>query len=106
MAPHKFVLIVNACFKKLISWLMGQKMHIVMDNFKQWHMLPKIQGTIDYAHILGCKPFILFPNDLIYFHNYGRCFIIVCVMVDDNNKFLDILIGLLKNVIEFYIGLD
>jgi hypothetical protein len=27
-------------------------------------------------------------------------------MVDDNNKFLNILIGLLKNVIEFYIGLD
>jgi hypothetical protein len=40
-------------------------MHIVMDNFKQWHMLPNIQGTIDYAHVSGCKPFILFLNDLI-----------------------------------------
>jgi hypothetical protein len=27
-------------------------------------------------------------------------------MVDYNNKFFDIIIGLLKNVIEFYIGLD
>jgi len=27
-------------------------------------------------------------------------------MVDYNNKFLDILIGLWKNVLEFYIGLD
>jgi hypothetical protein len=40
-------------------------MHFVMDDFKQWHRLPNIQGTIDYAHVLGCKPFILFPNDLI-----------------------------------------
>jgi len=56
---------MNACFKKFISLLMEPKMHIVMDNFKQWHMLPNIQGTIDYAHVLGYKPFILFPKDLI-----------------------------------------
>jgi hypothetical protein len=49
---HDFVVVVDLVFKKLIKWSMGVEMSSVMENFKQWCMLPNMHRTIDDTHII------------------------------------------------------
>jgi hypothetical protein len=67
---HEFVAIINIYFWKLISWLVGAYMCIVMNDFKLWCGLPSVQGAIDGIHLLISKPFMPFLEDYYYF-KYG-----------------------------------
>jgi hypothetical protein len=60
----EFVVAMNVFFRKLISWLVGLEMHIVMEDLKNG--LPSIQGAINGTHILISKPsYNPFPKRLL-----------------------------------------
>ncbi len=56
---HEVVTIVNVIFRKLISWLIGAKMQVVMHDFKRFCCLPNIQGAINGTHIAILKTLTL-----------------------------------------------
>jgi hypothetical protein len=40
----------------------GEKMHVIMLDFKNWCGLPSMMGAIDGTHIFERKPFNAFPK--------------------------------------------
>jgi hypothetical protein len=70
---HGFDVAVNIVFWKLISWLVGVDMCIVMNDFKLWCGIPSVQGAIDDAHLLISKPSMPCLKNHYYF-KYGGIF--------------------------------
>jgi hypothetical protein len=77
----KVVRVVIIVFKSLIFWPMGQKMEVVMMEFKDWHGLPNVHGVIDSTHISISKPKLAFAMDY-YYHKSGSYSIVAHVVVD------------------------
>ncbi len=73
-------------FKKTITCHVGEKMHVIMFDFKNWCGLPSMMGAIDGTHSFERKPSNAFPKDYIYFLKKGYN-IVVQDMVN-NNKML------------------
>jgi hypothetical protein len=48
---HEVVTTVNVKFKKVIPWLVGAKMQVMMHDFKWFCCLANIQGAINGTHI-------------------------------------------------------
>ncbi len=68
-----------------------------MEDFKQFCGLPIIHEAIDNTHILIFKP--LTPYLAYYFYHKMKGYSIVAqVVVDYKKGFLDVFVGLLKNV--------
>jgi hypothetical protein len=44
---HEVVYAINKTYRNLISWLEGNNMQIVMENFNTWCGLLFVQGAID-----------------------------------------------------------
>jgi hypothetical protein len=56
---HEFVEVANITFKKLILWLVGAKMNVVMECFGHLCGLSSVHSAIDRTHIQNLKPFFL-----------------------------------------------
>jgi len=66
---QEIVRAINIVFKSLISCLVGQKMEVVMMDFKYWCGLPSMHGTINNTHISISKPKLTFVTDYYYHKN-------------------------------------
>ncbi len=53
---HEFIMVMNVDFKRLICWPIGEKMHVVMEDFRHFCRVPNIQGAINDTHIKISKP--------------------------------------------------
>jgi hypothetical protein len=71
-----------------------------MLKFKNWWNLLTMHGIIDNTHISISKPKIAFAKD--YFYHTIRGYLIVAqVIIKVRKRFIDIYVGLLKNIHEF-----
>jgi len=69
---QKVVMVINVMFKKFITWLVGEKMQVVMMDFKNWSGVPSMIDVIDDIHIAITKPFCASVKH--YFsHNMWDC---------------------------------
>jgi hypothetical protein len=89
---HEAVLMIDVVFKKINYWSNGNKMLIVMHEFKDWCGLPNIHGAIGRTHIAICKPSKPFVEDY-YYHKSGGYSVVAQAMVDCNKQFLDLFVG-------------
>ncbi len=60
---REVIIAINIVFKKFINWPMGDKMQIVMLDFKIWCKMLNIMGAIDGTHINIKKPTNVFLKD-------------------------------------------
>jgi hypothetical protein len=79
---------------------MGQKMEVVMMEFKDWHGLPSVHGIIDSTHISISKPKLAFVKDYHY-HKSGSYSIVAHVVVDVKRRFIDLYVALPGNINDF-----
>lgn len=63
--------------------------------------MPIVMGAINGTHISIAKPIGVFLKDF-YYHKIGGYNIVAQVMVDSQKRFLDVFVGLLKNVNDSY----
>ncbi len=94
---HEVVMAINVVFKKLITWPLGDKMQSIMMGFKNLCGMPNVMGAIDGTHICIAKPIGVFLEDY-YYHKTKGYGIVAQVVVDSQKWFLDIYMGLLRNV--------
>jgi hypothetical protein len=91
------VTIMNVIFSKLIPWLVGAKMQVVMHDFKWFCCLPNIQGAINGTHIAKFKTLTPYPKD--YFYHKTRGYSIVMQAIVDCQKIIfDICVAFLGSV--------
>lgn len=67
----KVVKVINVVFRNLISWPMGQKMEVVMLEFKYLCSLPNVHSAINDTNFSISKPNLPFVKDYFY-HKIGR----------------------------------
>jgi hypothetical protein len=53
---QEFIMVVNVDFKRLICWLIGTKMQVVMEDFRHFCRIPNIHGAINDTHIRIFQP--------------------------------------------------
>jgi hypothetical protein len=56
------MMVINVVFKKLLTWHVGEKMQVVMTDFKNWHGMLNVMAIIDGTHIATTKPFGAFTS--------------------------------------------
>ncbi len=90
-------MVIDVMFKKFITWLVGEKMQVVMMDFKNWRRVLSMIDIIDNIHIAITKPSCAFVK--YYFsHKTWNYNIVTQVMDDNQERFIDVYVGLLKSL--------
>jgi len=79
---------------------MGQKMEVVMMEFKHWHGLLCVHGVIDDTHISISKLKLTFAKNC-YYHKSGSYSIVAHVVVDVKMRFTNLYVGLPWSINDF-----
>jgi hypothetical protein len=95
---QKVVMVINVMFKKFMTWLVGEKMQVVMMDFKNWVGVPtSMIDVIDNIHIAITKPFCAFAKH--YFsHKTWNYSIVTQIMVNNQKRFIDVYVGLPRSL--------
>jgi hypothetical protein len=88
---------INVVFKKLIIWPIGDKVQSIMMGFKNLCGMPNVMGAINETHVCIAKPIGVFIKNN-YYHKTEAYNIVAQVVVDNQKRFLDIYVGLPRNV--------
>lgn len=99
---HILIMAINIVLKKLITWLTDNKMQTIMLDFKNLCKMPSIMGAINGTHISIAKPISVFLKDY-YYHKTRGYNIVAQVVVDSKKRFLDVFVGLFRNVNDSYV---
>jgi hypothetical protein len=75
-------MVIDVVFKKFITWLVGEKMQVVMMDFKNWSTTPSMIGVIDDNHIAITKPSCAFVKQC-FSHKTWNYSIVAQVVVDN-----------------------
>jgi len=94
------VMAINLVFRKLITWPMGDKMQVVMFDFKNSCDMLNMMGAIDGTHISIAKPSSVYSKDY-FFHKTRGYNVVAQTMVDSQKRFMDVYVGLLRSVNDF-----
>jgi hypothetical protein len=88
---------INLVFKKMITWPMGDKMQVVMFEFKNWCGMFSMMGAIDDTHISIAKPSNVYFEEY-FFHKTKGYNVVAQVVVDRQKQFMDVYVGLCGSV--------
>jgi hypothetical protein len=94
---QKVVMVIDVVFKKLITWLVGEKMQVVIMDFKNWSSVPSMINVIDDIHIAITKPSCAFVKHCLS-HKTWNYSIVARVVVDNQEKFIDVYVGLPRSL--------
>ncbi len=68
----KWVKVINGVLKKLMVWLVYDKMHrTLMMEFNSWCGMSSVMGVIDNIHFAIIKPSSVFAKDYYYHKTRG-----------------------------------
>jgi hypothetical protein len=65
--------------------------------------MPNVMGAIDGTHISIAKPFGAYSKGY-FFHNIRRYNVVAQVMVDNQKRFMDVYVGLPRNVLNYHVS--
>jgi hypothetical protein len=57
---------INLVLRNLITWLVGDKMQVVMFNLKNWCGMTSVMGAIDGTHISIAKTFGVYYENFFF----------------------------------------
>jgi hypothetical protein len=89
--------VIDVVFKKFITWLVGEKMQVVMMDFKNWSGVLSMIDVINDIHIAITKPSCSFVKHC-FSHKTWNYSIVTGVVVDNQERFIDVYVGLLKSL--------
>ncbi len=94
---QKVVMVIDVVFKNLITWLVGEKMQIVMMDFKNWFSVPNMINVIDDIHIVITKPSYAFVKHC-FSHKTWNYSIVAQIVVDNQERFINVYVGLPRSL--------
>ncbi len=90
-------MVIDVTFRKFITWLVGEKMQVVMMDFKNWSGVPSMIDVIDNIHIAITKPSCIFIKHYSS-HKTWNYNIVTQIAVDNQERFIDVYMGLPRSL--------